>query len=250
MARFILFLSILLPVFASATMPDEEIADFQRQLANKPVGERIAFWAERFIGTPYDPDPIGEYVREEVIVADERVDCMYLTFRVVELSLGKTPAEALLVALDKRFMHRGKMEAGKVVNYDDRFRYGEDMLESGKWGREITADFGKPDIIEGAGERRAATLLASGRALENIGLFRSGDIIFFINPPGKMETGGIVGHIGIIKKEGDDVYLVHANGVKNKGGKVKKILFRDYLETMPFIGVRVSRFETDRGISK
>ena len=51
--------------------------------------ERIAFWAEQYIDVPYDTDPWGDYVRKNVIVADERVDCMYLTFRSVELALGR-----------------------------------------------------------------------------------------------------------------------------------------------------------------
>ncbi len=239
---FVIFM--LFPSVAFAVLSNADITVYERELADKPVGERIAFWAEKFVETPYDPDPLGEYVRENVIIADERVDCMYLIFRAVELSIGRTPADALLVALDKRFLHSGKIQDGKVVNYEDRFQYGEDMLDSGKWGREITAELGQRDIIEGARGRQSVAFLAPVHILEKIDLLRSGDIIFFINAAEKMATGGIVGHIGIIKKEGDMIYLVHASGIKNKGGKVKKVLFRYYMGTMPFIGVRISRFET------
>ncbi len=75
---------------------------------------------------------------------------MYLVFRTLELSLSKTPAEAVLVALGKRFIDKGKVEDGKVVNYDNRFQYGEDMLDSGKWGREITEEIGPITEIRGS----------------------------------------------------------------------------------------------------
>jgi hypothetical protein len=64
-------------------LTDEEIQKSQSFLRDKPIGERIAFWAEKFIGIPYDTDPFGEYVSKATIVTDERVDCMYLTFRAV-----------------------------------------------------------------------------------------------------------------------------------------------------------------------
>jgi len=250
MEKMVFVLFMLFPSLAFAALSDADITGYERELENKPVGERIAFWAEKFVETPYDPDPLGEYVRENVIIADERVDCMYLTFRAVELGIGRTPADALRVALDKRFVRNGKIEDGKVVNYEDRFQYGEDMLDSGKWGREITGELGERDIIEGARGRQSVAFLAPGRITEKIDLLRSGDIIFFINGPEKMASGGIVGHMGIIKKEGDLVYLIHASGIKNKGGKVKKVLFLDYMETMPFIGVRISRFEPVREVSR
>jgi len=64
-------------------LSDSEIAGIQKSYRSKPVGERIALWAERFVGTPYDEDPRGLYVTREAIVADEKLDCLYLTFRSV-----------------------------------------------------------------------------------------------------------------------------------------------------------------------
>jgi hypothetical protein len=37
--------------------------------------------------------------------------------------------------------------------------------------------------------------------------------------------------------------LIHAGGTKKAGGKVKKVLLKDYLSSMPFVGVKVTRFE-------
>ena len=67
-------------------MTADEIMIAQGQAAELPLGKRIVYWAGRFIGTPYDTDPLGLYVRTNRIVADEKADCMYLTFRAVELA--------------------------------------------------------------------------------------------------------------------------------------------------------------------
>ena len=256
-------------------MPETEIASFQKEIADKPAGERIALWAEKFVGTPYDPDPLGEYVTKKVIVADERVDCMYLSFRAVELAMSLTPEEAVNIALDKRFINRGKLgNNGKVLNYEDRFQYGEDMLDSGRWGREITEELGKVTEITGSsrydssaprrtrrgeqprGRKKVKMVskedllksLRSSKSSSSLNL-RDGDFIFFIKAVEKRKVGEIVGHIGIVKieqraesREQREIYLIHAGGLKNKGGEVKKVRFSEYINSMPFIGIRVSRF--------
>jgi hypothetical protein len=236
---------LLLPVLASAAMPNEQIAALQRQMADKPVGERIAFWAETFVGTPYDPDPLGEYVRKSLIVTEDRVDCMYLTFRSVELALSSDPAGAREVALDKRFVTKGRVEEGKVLNYEDRFQYGEDMIDSGKWGAEITSSLGKTDVMPGIRGRKEVVFVAAGNIGRDLNILRSGDIVFFVNRAERMQEGEIVGHIGILKRKGDKVYLIHASGRKNRSGRVKEVLFLKYVDAMPFAGIRVTRFETN-----
>src|ERR1700690_2093600 len=150
MLRIVIIIILLIPSVSSAFMTDEKIAFYQRVVGGWPVGDRIAFWAEQFLETPYDPDPLGCYVRDKSIVADEKVDCMYLTFRVVELALASDPSRAIEIALEKRFRGKGIIEEGKILNYADRFQYGEDMIESGKWGREITTELGKTETIKGS----------------------------------------------------------------------------------------------------
>jgi hypothetical protein len=226
-----------------------DVAALQKETRVLLPGERIAFWAEQFVGTPYDTDPLGEYVRKSVIVADERVDCMYLTFRAVELALGKDPDDSLRIALDIRFLHQGKVEGRKIVNYEDRFQYGEDMIESGKWGMEITPTLGETLIISRPSGKGIA-FIPSGHVVRTFGSLRSGDIVFFVNFPEKIAAGTAVGHIGIIKKEADMVYLLHASGRKETGGSVKKVLFKDYLSKMPFAGIRVCRFPADVRMSE
>ncbi|MDI6890723.1 MAG: hypothetical protein QMC83_07295 [Thermodesulfovibrionales bacterium] len=241
----IAFLSVSMPAYPFIS--DNEIALFQIELEGKPIGERISFWAERFVGTPYDPDPLGEYVSKKVIVADERVDCMYLIFRSLELSLSETPSEAILIALDKRFINKGRTLDGKVVNYESRFQYGEDMLDSGKWGREVTEEIGPITEIKGSRGRDKVRIISKDtmQALLNTGVssLQSGDMLFFIKSPDKRVADEIVGHVGIVKEEGGILYLIHASGTKNKGGVVEKVLLIDYIGSMPFIGIRVSRFD-------
>lgn len=234
---------ILCPSFAQAFMPDDEIAALQKTTAGWNAGDRIAFWAEQFVGVPYDPDPLGDYVRRNIIVADERVDCMYLTFRAVELALGRDPEESVDLALDKRFPGRGIVENGKVGNYPDRFRYGEDMIESGKWGREITAELGVTVSLEGSRGRRRVFMIAKQGISEALDRLRNGDIIFFVKAPKKRTDKEIIGHMGIIKRERDAVYLISAFGQKNKGGMVKKVLFSEYSAEMPFVGIKVTRLD-------
>ena len=214
------------------------------------MGERIALWAERFVGTPYDTDPLGEYVSKATIVADERVDCMYLTFRAVELALSHTPEEAIQVALEKRFHSKGILKDGQVANYDDRFEYGEDMIKSGKWGEDITSKVGKITEVKGSRGIDFMEFLSPHAFLKGIKNLKSGDIVFFIKKPEKRIREEIVGHLGILKIEGSpdgkvggEIYLIHATGVKGKGGGVKKVLLKGYLSRMPFIGVKITRFQ-------
>lgn len=237
-----IFHLFLQPCFA---LTNEEIQRFQTILMEKPIGGRIASWAEKFVGVPYDMDPLGEYVSKETIVADERVDCMYLTFRVVELALSHTPEEAIQIALEKRFHSKGILKDGKVMNYDDRFEYGEDMIESGKWGRDITGEIGETLSIKASRGKRVVDILSSNTLSRGIRNLKSGDILFFIKKPEERKKEEIVGHIGIIKVEQspkNQVYIIHASGTKNKGGVVKKVLLKDYISNMPFMGAKITRF--------
>lgn len=238
--------SLILPV-ASSAITDGDIASYQKEISGKPVGDRIALWAERFVGVPYDPDPLGEYVTKHVIVADDRVDCMYLSFRAVELALGHTPEESLRIALDKRFMGKGVVAQGLVTNYEDRFQYGEDMLDSSKWGKEITDDIGPVSFVRGSRGRDRVKIVSGEMLLKILKRegkvpFKNGDFIFFIKAPSKRVSDEIVGHIGIIKLEGNIPYLIHASGRKNGTGNVRKVLLSGYVRSMPFVGIRVSRF--------
>jgi hypothetical protein len=245
------FFSLAIFLFFSVQLgwaiSDEEIRQKQGDLRGKRVGDRIAFWAESFVGTPYDEDPQGVYVSRAVIVVDEKVDCMYLTFRTVELALSQNPEEAVQIALQKRFHSRGILKEGKVINYDDRFEYGEDMIASGKWGKEITSRIGRTIRIQGSRGRDFWKILPNEELMRKMDNLKNGDLLFFMKFPKKRTVDEGVGHIGIVKVEElagrRQVYLIHASGSKNKGGVVKMMLLPEYISQMPFMGAKVTRFE-------
>lgn len=216
---------------------------FIQHLSYAKIGDEIVYYAKKFIGVPYDPDPIGAYVREKKIVYDSEVDCMYLTFRVVELALaGGDENKALDFALDKRFKTHGILSNGKVLNYDDRFEYGEDMVLSGKWGKVINFD---KNVIRYVYSSRLDTKIGyiPKKFYERIkGFIMNGDIIFLVKDPSRSIKGEIVGHLGILEVA-QDVYIIHAKGSKNKGGAVVKEKLRDYLSKTKYIGFIITRFE-------
>ncbi|MFA5074002.1 MAG: NlpC/P60 family protein [Nitrospirota bacterium] len=233
-----------------ADMTADEIYLAQMRAGSLPLGKRIAYWAKRFIGTPYDTDPVGLYVRTNRIVADEKADCMYHTFRAVELALTRTPREAVERALTLRFITNGILVDGRVVNYDERFQYGEDMVMSKKWGANITADLGPTVSIAGSRNIADATILpkeslAKRELQQNL---QDGDIIFWVKDPKKRIVEEIVGHISIIRIKSDKPYLIHASGSKGSGsrrgkGMVKELSLSDYLKQTKFIGAFVTRFK-------
>lgn len=227
--------------------PQTEIQIIQNNLAGKPLAERIVFWAEKFVGTPYDEDPQGTYVTRKAIVADDRVDCMYLVFRSVELALSSSPEQAIQIALVKRFHNQGIIINGQVINYEDRLAYGEDMIFSGKWGKEVTCQIGRTVFIKGLRGKDLWAIIPPEELLAGAQNLRTGDLIFFVKYPKQRQKDEGVGHMGLVKieKKNDQttIFLIHASGLKNKGGAVKKVPLPEYLGHMPFMGVMVTRFE-------
>ncbi|HEY6011145.1 MAG TPA: NlpC/P60 family protein [Nitrospirota bacterium] len=233
-----------------AELTADEMLLAQARAAKLPIGKRIAYWAGRFIGTPYDPDPLGLYVRTNRIVADEKADCMYHAFRSVELARSSTPAEAVDQALNLRFVKKGKLSDGLVVNYDERFQYGEDMVFSNKWGRNVTADLGETKQIAGSRGKETVDILPKNvlatRAVQKN--LQDGDIIYWVKDPKKRVVEEIVAHLSIVRLKNNKPYLIHAAGDKDRegrpgGGVVKEVPFADYVQKMKFIGAFVTRFE-------
>jgi cell wall-associated NlpC family hydrolase len=233
-----------------AEMSADEIMIAQVRAEELPLGRRIVYWAGRFIGTPYDPDPLGLYVRTNRIVADEKADCMYLTFRAVELARSSTPGEAIEQAKALRFTAEGRVVDGVVQNYEERFAYGEDMVFSGKWGRNITTELGPTRTIVGSRGRGEVVILPktalASRPLQK--QLRDGDILYWVKEPGRRVVGEIVAHLSFVHVKGGRVFLIHAAGTKDSparpgGGSVKEVPLADYLRDTRFIGAFVTRFE-------
>ena len=233
-----------------AAMTADEILLAQARAARLPLNKRIAYWAGRFIGTPYDPDPLGLYVRTNRIVADEKVDCMYHTFRSIELARSSTPFEAINQALTLRFITTGTQVDGLVTNYDQRYQYGEDMVFSGKLGKNVTAELGATKTIPGSRGKDQVYILPKSTLLMR-GLqknLQDGDIIYWVKDPKKRVVEEIVAHLSIVHIKGGKPYLIHAAGDKDRadrpgGGVVKEVPFAQYVQKMRFIGAFVTRFE-------
>jgi len=233
-----------------AAMTADEILLAQARAARLPLNKRIVYWAGRFVGTPYDPDPLGLYVRTNRIVADEKVDCMYLTFRSVELARSSTPFDAVSQALALRFPATGVLADGLVTNYDQRYQYGEDMAFGGKFGRNVTADLGPTKTIPGSRGKDQVDILSKSTLLMR-GLqknLQDGDIIYWVKDPKKRVVEEIVAHLSIVHIKGGKPYLIHAAGDKDRadrpgGGVVKEVPFAQYVQNMRFIGAFVTRFE-------
>jgi hypothetical protein len=104
--------------------------------------------------------------------------------------------------------------------------------------------------IKGSRGKHQVEVLPTSELFNGLEKLKSGDIVFFVKNPEKRKVGEIVGHIGILRVEkGQEkqgrgrVYLIHASGLKGKGGMVKKVLLKDYLSKMPFLGVKITRFQ-------
>ena len=231
-------------------MTADEILLAQARIAQLPLNRRIVYWAGRFIGTPYDPDPLGLYVRTNRIVADEKVDCMYHVFRSIELARSNTPSEAIEQALTLRFTTKGVLADGLVTNYDTRYQYGEDMVFSNKWGKNITATLGTTETIAGSRGQDTVDILPKkvllSRSVQK--QLRDGDILYWVKDPKKRSVEEIVAHLSIVHIKTNKPYLIHASGDKDHegrsgGGIVKEVPFADYVRHMKFIGAFVTRFD-------
>lgn len=233
-----------------SAMTADELLLAQARTARLPLNKRIAYWAGRFIGTPYDPDPLGLYVRTNHIVADEKVDCMYHTFRSVELAQSSTPFEAISQALTLRFITTGTQSDGLVTNYDQRYQYGEDMVFSSKWGKNVTAELGATQTIPGSRGKDTVDILPKSTLLMRgpQKKLQDGDIIYWVKDPKKRVVEEIVAHLAIVHIKAGKPYVIHAAGDKARadrpgGGVVKEVPFADYVQNMRFIGAFVTRFE-------
>ena len=129
----------------------------------------------------------------------------------------------------------------------DQYIDAMDMISSGKWGEDITETLAPLTSIPGSRGYDNVQILLTENIIPSLNDFQSGDIVFFIKPPRSRVVGEIVGHLGILKREGDEVFLVHASGTKGGfrgpgGGEVKKLLFHQYVKNMKFEGIKITRF--------
>jgi len=247
----------------AVSLPETLIANRIGAWKRLPVGERVARWARLFAARAdnvycFGPKP-GGYTAESLLVQDFKHDCVSLFYRTTELAQARSAGEAIQIAFDSRFKgvdwSRWPSPTG-AVNYDDTVHldYSEDMLRTGLWGLEVTNEVGAA-IPDAAGSSRYAPgsyafIPKEKLRYENL---KSGDLLYFVldEKNEKARTlrekyGLLVGHQGIVDRDGDTFYLIHAAqsdlpGVYT-GNRVVRVPLRTYFDRVErFKGVMISR---------
>lgn len=158
----------------------------------------------------------GGYAGEGLIIpAGGHHDCVSFMYRATELSRAASVRESLSWALRTRFAGAhpdSVVDAQGRCDYDrpEHLDYSLDMIRTGIWGRDITAELSGARADERGTSRYAAGSFAwvPERALETAEL-RPGDIVWFVLDPTdekarrlREEYGLAIGHIGILGRDG------------------------------------------------
>ncbi len=150
-------------------------------------------------------------------------DCISLVYRVCELARARTVDHALSVALATRFagaVAESPVLADGRVDYDHaaHLDYSVDMIRSGRWGGDVTARLtgARPDPL-GSARYPALSVVTVPKAALDLAELRHGDVVWFVLSPDdqraaslRRDHGLMVGHAGVVVRDGDAVQLVHA----------------------------------------
>lgn len=230
-----------------------------------PVGERVGLWARRFLAAPgidylFGLRP-GGYVDLGRIVLDEHQDCVSLMYRCTELAGSGSAAEAVDRALSTRFagadLDSLADDQGRV-DYDrpEHLDFSLDMVRSGWWGRDISADL-TGAVADTAGSSRylpGSFTFVPKKSLVPAEL-QEGDLAWLVldpdHPAGsrlRREFGLVIGHLGVVILDEGQPWLVHAASSElpgwYEGGRIARVPLAVYLDRLErFAGVIVTRFE-------
>lgn len=229
-----------------------------------PTAARVGLWARRFLAADgiryvFGPAPDG-YVAERELIRDHRQDCVSLLYRCGELARARDAADAVAVALRTRFAGADPgavVDAEGRVDYDhaSHLDYSLDMIRSGHWGADVTAQVGaaRPDTV-GTSRYPAGSFAFVRKADLREDALREGDVAWFVLDAAvpaarrlRDQHGLVIGHIGLVISEEGRPWLVHAavSGLPGwyEGGTVVKVPLGEYLARVErFAGVMVTRF--------
>ncbi len=231
-----------------------------------PLGERIARWAELYLERNETSYLFGlkdgGYVADSLLVQDYKQDCVLFSYRCSELALASSPRDAVLRALETRFAGG---EAGRVVattgavDYNDpsHLDYSLDIVRSGIWGRDVTAEIGEAETDSvGTSRYPAGSFVFIPTESLRLEGFEDGDLLYFVFDENnssrgrKMrdEYGLVIGHQGIARRRDAQVDVIHAAisdlPGEYRGNQVVRVPLRTYLRRVEsFKGVIVTRLD-------
>ena len=192
-----------------------------------PLPARLGAWARRFLAAGGATYCFGlnddGYAAQGRLVLDDRQDCISLLYRTTELARAADGREAVAWALRTRFA--GARPADVVgpdgrVDYDHpaHLDYSLDMVRSGWWGEDVTAQLtgARADSLGTARYPAGSFVWVPEDALVP-GELQEGDIAWLVLAPDdararamRDEHGLVIGHVGIVIVKDGEPWLVHA----------------------------------------
>ena len=184
-------------------------------------------------------------------------------YRSIELARARNYRDNLSWALRTRF---AGAHPDSVVGKDGRVDYDRpehldfslDMIRSGIWGRDISAEVGAI-VVDSLGTQRYPAGSFAWLPADHLDLaqLQRGDIVWFVLNPAQEKArklrddyGLVVGHIGIMGESwaGDSLALFHAASKdlsgEYKGGRVVSVDLETYLNRVErYAGVIITRLE-------
>ena len=236
------------------------------EYAQLPLDSRISSWARNrqqaessYLFGLAD----GGYAAEGRLVTSGDYDCVSFMYRCTELARATSKRDNYSWALRARFAGADidlVVGSDGRVDYDcpEHLDYSLDMIRSGIWGRDVSAEVGATaDDAVGTSRYPAESFAWIPAGSIDHTQLKPGDIIWLVlNPDDKKarklrdEYGVVVGHLGVMAQcgENDKLCLLHAASSdlsgQYEGGQVVSVDLSVYLEKVNrYAGIIVTRIE-------
>lgn len=201
------------------------------------------------------------YATKGALMMDGYYDCVSFMYRCTELARATSLQNNLDWALRTRFAGAHPDSAvgldGRVdYNRPEHLDYSLDMIRSGIWGRDVSAEIGTAEADEiGTSRYPAGSFSWVPASSLNHAMLQEGDVIWFVLNPEDVkaknlrdEHGLVVGHLGLMGVHENRLLLTHAASSdldgEYKGGNVVMVDLATYLQRVDrYAGVFVTRLD-------